>query len=133
MTVSDLAAARSTAPPSGGPGADKPRNPEQAAEQFEAVFVRQFVQVMTKGLFDSQTEGGALASGQSDMQRDVLTDALTDNLVESGALKLSDLLLRQWSTSGLSDDADLLFAPPPSTASPAPPPTAAASDTDLTA
>ena len=48
---------------------------------------------------------GALTGGQADMQRDILTDTLTDHLVESGALKLSDLLLRQWSHR--QDDAAL--------------------------
>jgi hypothetical protein len=30
------------------------------------------------------------------MQRDILTDTLTDHLVDSRALQLRDLLLRQW-------------------------------------
>lgn len=94
------------ASPSGATDATKPRTPEEAAKQFEAVFVKQFVQTMTKGLFDSSLAGeGALTGGQADMQRDILTDTLTDHLVESGALKLSDLLLRQWSHR--QDDAAL--------------------------
>lgn len=84
------------APPS--PRADAPRTEEEAARQFEAVLVRQFVQTMTKDLFDHSLGGeDALTGGQADMQRDVLTDTLTEHLVESGAFRLSDLLLRQWS------------------------------------
>ncbi len=80
------------------PTADKPRNEAEAAEQFEAVLVRQFVQAMTKDLFKESLSGeGGVASGHTDTQRDVLTDALTEHLVGSGALSLSDLLLRQWS------------------------------------
>ena len=88
--------ALSAATPS--PTADKPRTQAEAAEQFEAVLVRQFVQAMTKDLFKQSLSGeGGMASGHVDTQRDVLTDALTDHLVGSGALSLSDLLLRQWS------------------------------------
>lgn len=80
------------------PSTDKPRTKAEAAEQFEAVLVRQFVQAMTKDLFKQSLSGdGGMASGHVDTQRDVLTDALTDHLVSSGALSLSDLLLRQWS------------------------------------
>lgn len=88
--------ALSAAAPS--PTVDKPRNRAEAAEQFEAVLVRQFVQAMTKDLFKQSLSGeGGMSSGHVDTQRDVLTDALTDHLVGSDALSLSDLLLRQWS------------------------------------
>ncbi len=84
--------------PATSPTADTPRTEAEAAEQFEAVLVRQFVQAMTKDLFKTSLGGeGGLTSGHADAQRDVLTDALTDHLVDSGALSLSDLLLRQWS------------------------------------
>ncbi len=79
------------------PSADAPRTQAEAAEQFEAVLVRQFVQAMTKDLFKQSLSGEGMSSGHVDTQRDVLTDALTDHLVGSGALSLSDLLLRQWS------------------------------------
>ncbi|MEM1042292.1 MAG: hypothetical protein AAGI91_06630 [Bacteroidota bacterium] len=86
------------APAQASPTPDKPRTRAEAAEQFEAVLVRQFVQAMTKNLFEHSLSGeGGLASGHADTQRDVLTDALTDHLVRGGALSLSDLLLRQWS------------------------------------
>lgn len=98
MTPDALSAQSASASFSNAPDAAKPRTKEEAAEQFEAIFVKQFVQTMTKGLFDSSLAGeGALSGGQADMQRDILTDTLTDHLVESGALRLRDLLLRQWS------------------------------------
>ena len=73
-------------------------SPEEAARQFEAVLVRQFVEVMTKDLFDAGEEGGM--SGQADLQRDTLTDTLTDHLVESGTFGVADLMIAQWRRSG---------------------------------
>lgn len=75
------------------------KTPEEAAKQFEAILMRQFVASMTDGLFKaslSSDDGPGWMKGQQDMQRDVLTDVLTEHLVESGALRISDLLLRQW-------------------------------------
>jgi Rod binding domain-containing protein len=113
----DLSALSGSVPAAAAPSDAKPRTTEEAAEQFEAVFVRQFVQVMTKGLFDRSLAGDdALADGQADMQRDILTDTLTDHLVESGALRLSDLLLRQWSRGEGEAAASEVAAP----AAPAP-------------
>ena len=87
------------------PGGRPATTPEAAAEQFEEVLVRQFVRTMTEHLFESSLsgEGGGWMKGQADAQRDVLTDVLTEHLVESGALRLSDLLLRQWKPT--SDEA----------------------------
>ncbi|MDX1532422.1 MAG: peptidoglycan hydrolase [Rhodothermales bacterium] len=83
--------------PSAPGAARRPASPEEAAEQFEAVLVRQFVQAMTKELFQgSLADEGGVSSGYADQQRDVLTDALTEHLVDAGTLRLRDLLLRQW-------------------------------------
>ena len=82
------------------------KTPEEAAKQFEAILVRQFVTAMTDGLFQaslSGEEGPGWMKGQQDMQRDVMTDVLTDHLVESGALRISDLLLRQWQRDPAQD------------------------------
>jgi len=67
------------------------RGPEEAAEQFESILVRQFVQTMTKDLF-KDGEGGA-GGIQADAQRDALTDALTRQLTTTDALGLRDMLL----------------------------------------
>ena len=91
-------------------------SPEEAARQFESVLVRQFVEVMTKDLFDGGPEGGM--TGQADLQRDTLTDTLTDHLVESGTFGVADLMIAQWRRSGR-----LPAAPPaeaPNSASPRP-------------
>ncbi len=73
--------------------------PEEAAKQFEAILVRQFVAAMTNGLFKDSLagEGGpGWMKGQQDAQRDVMTDVLTQHLVESKALRISELLVRRW-------------------------------------
>ena len=87
---------------SAGPDRDA-RSPEEAARQFESVLVRQFVEVMTKDLFDGEGEG--LLTGQADLQRDTLTDTLTDHLVESGTFGIADLMIAQWAASGRLPDA----------------------------
>lgn len=73
-------------------------SPEEAAKQFEAVLVRQFVEVMTKDLFQSGQEG--MLTGQADLQRDTLTDTLTTHLVDSGAFGVADLMMAQWERAG---------------------------------
>lgn len=73
-------------------------SPEKAARQFESVLVRQFVEVMTKDLFDGEQEG--MLTGQADLQRDTLTDTLTEHLVESGTFGIADLMMAQWKQSG---------------------------------
>ena len=87
-----------------------PADPEAAAAQFEAVLVRQFVEVMTKDLFDGEGEG--MLTGQADLQRDTLTDALTDHLVEAGTLGIADLLLAQWERGGRLPASEPDAAPP---------------------
>jgi Rod binding domain-containing protein len=88
--------------PGGTPGAPAPlpkapTSPEEAARAFEAILVRQMVDVMTRDLFKtSLAEGSALTAGSADAQRDAMAQVLTDYLVEGGALRLRDLLLRQW-------------------------------------
>ncbi len=94
--VSPLSSALPTASASAAqPSAE---SPEEAARQFESVLVRQFVEVMTKDLFDGGPEGGM--TGQADLQRDTLTDTLTDHLVESGTFGVADLMIAQWRRSG---------------------------------
>lgn len=108
MTVSPLAVSAPT--PSASRSAT---SPEEAAEQFEAVLTRQFVQVMTQDLFDEEGEG--MLSGQADLQRDTLTDALTQHLTDAGTLGIADLLLTAWGESAPRDVA-AAESPSPATA-----------------
>lgn len=99
MTVSPLA--------TGIPGTDplnRADTPEEAAEQFEALLVRQFVDAMTKDLFKSTLVGGGIPEAQADAQREAMVNALTEELVESGAMLFRDLLLRQWQQEPPPDD-----------------------------
>lgn len=90
-------------------------NREEAAIEFERILVKQFVDSMTENLFNdslSGDDGPSWMSAYGDMQRDSLSDALTEHLVESGAMRLRDLLLRQWNhpaetPDSLQPDSDL--------------------------
>ncbi|MEO0559223.1 MAG: peptidoglycan hydrolase [Bacteroidota bacterium] len=73
-------------------------SPEEAARQFESLLVRQFVEVMTKDLFDTEAE--SMLTGQADLQRDTLTDTLTEHLVESGTFGVAELMIQQWKDAG---------------------------------
>ena len=107
--VSPLA---SPTPPAHSPSASgDARSPEEAARQFESVLVRQFVEVMTKDLFNSEAEG--MLTGQADLQRDTLTDTLTDHLVESGTFGIAELMIQQWQESGRMAPDALQDAPLP--------------------
>lgn len=85
----------------GVPGMDvrPPANKAEAARQFEEILVKQLVQTMTENLFKA-TMGGddtpQWMGSYADAQRDVLNDALADHLIDSGTIRLSDLMLRQW-------------------------------------
>lgn len=107
--MSPISSALSTAPPSPA-GAPVPDDPESAARQFESVLVRQFVEVMTKDLFQGE-EG--MMTGQADLQRDTLTDTLAEHLVESGTFGIADLLLAQWDRQGRIDAPTEPAAPRP--------------------
>ncbi len=84
-------------------GVRRPHTPEEAAQQFEEILLRQFVQVLTRDLFRESLTGddapGWLSSYQ-DTQRDVLTDVLARHLAEQGRLGIAELLLRQWQQAG---------------------------------
>ncbi len=86
---------------------NRARTPEEAAKQFEEILARQFVKTMTDGLFKTSLAGkdapGWMETYQN-TQRDVLADELTKHLVQSGTLRLSDLLLRQWTGAEASPD-----------------------------
>jgi Rod binding domain-containing protein len=104
---------------------DDPASPDEAREaarEFESVLVRQFVSEMTKDIFSDSLageDGPGWMNSQKEQQRDQLTDMLTDHLVEAGAFKLDDLLLRQWKRAGLVKDPAEAATQPPTTQPPA--------------
>ena len=91
MSVSSVSSAAAS-----GPGApQRARSPEEAAEQFQAVLVKQFVETMTKDLFKESEQAGGMSAMQADAQRDALTNALTEQLTTTDALGLRDLVTRR--------------------------------------
>ncbi|MCS3649653.1 Rod binding domain-containing protein [Salinibacter ruber] len=100
-------------------GDDPPETPKEAAEQFEKVLVRQFVDVMTEDMYSSSLAGGDgknWMSSQRDRQRRVMTGMITDKLTEAGNLQISETLMQSWGTDA-SAEAD---APEADDAAPAP-------------
>ncbi len=96
-----------------------PETPKEAAEQFEKVLVRQFVDVMTEDMYSSSLAGGDgknWMSSQRDRQRRVMTGMITDKLTEAGNLQISETLMQSWGTNA-SAEAD---APEADDAAPAP-------------
>ena len=105
MTINPLGTNVPVAPSGDARKAD---SPEEAARQFEAVLVRQFVQVMTDGLFEDNLagEGGpGWMKSQQDTQREVMTDVLTQHLVESRSFRIADLLMKRWQPAGAVPEA----------------------------
>lgn len=79
--------------------AASPETPEEAAQAFEKVLVRQFVQTMTKDMMTnplSGEDGPGWMQSQRDQQQDILTDVLADHLVETNSLGIADMLLEDW-------------------------------------
>ncbi len=100
-------------------GDDPPETPKEAAEQFEKVLVRQFVDVMTEDMYSSSLAGGDgknWMSSQRDRQRRVMTGMITDKLTEAGNLQISETLMQSWGTDA-SVEAN---APEADDAAPAP-------------
>ncbi len=91
MTVDRI---QSPAPLQAAPS--RPSQADAAASQFEEVLVKQFVTTMTKELFEPMEGGPGWMGSQADLQREALADVLTSHLVESGALRVGDLVRRQW-------------------------------------
>lgn len=87
-------------------GLRQPRTPEEAAQQFEEILLRQFVHTMTRNLFRSSLDGeeapGWMESYR-DTQRDVLADILARHLAAQDRLGIAELLLRQWQRAGFID------------------------------
>ncbi|MCS4192439.1 hypothetical protein GGP50_000639 [Salinibacter ruber] len=100
-------------------GDDTPETPKEAAEQFEKVLVRQFVDVMTEDMYSSSLAGGEgknWMGSQRDRQRRVMTGMITDKLTEAGNLQISETLMQSWGKEA-SPEAD---APEADEAAPTP-------------
>lgn len=77
-----------------------PQTLKEAAQEFETVLVRQFVEVMTKDMFSASLtgdDGPGWMDSQRGTQRDMMTDQLTRHLAESDAFSFEEQLLQKWS------------------------------------
>ncbi|MEX0600253.1 MAG: rod-binding protein [Rhodothermales bacterium] len=102
------------------PDAERPRNPQEAARQFEHILVKQMVQAMTKDLFDGSIAGDDAPEwmgAYSDMQSDVLTEELANKITEDGRLGIAELLMKQWARRS-DTDAPAFGAPSDKTEDP---------------
>lgn len=105
---------RAAGPSSGGlgtglTGSSNPETPKEAAEQFEKVLVRQFVDVMTEDMYSSSLagdEGKQWMGSQRDRQRRIMTDMITDKLTEAGNLQISETLMQSWGVESSPEDSD---------------------------
>lgn len=85
--------------PGPGPADRRPANPQEAAEQFEQILVKQMVETMTKNLFANGLGGEDAPQwlgAYDDMQRDVLATELADQMTRNGKLGIAELLMKQW-------------------------------------
>ncbi|WP_263810189.1 MULTISPECIES: hypothetical protein [Salinibacter] len=102
---------RASPPSSGGlgtglTGGAPPETPKEAAEQFEKVLVRQFVDVMTEGMYSSSLAGDGdknWMGSQRDRQRRVLTGMISKKIAEGDNLQISETLMRSWGTDATAE------------------------------
>lgn len=86
-------------PPGAGDfsGRIKPKNLEEAAGQFEAMFLRQMLQEMRKSVDALAGENGLFSSRESRTLRDFYDDALAQELASQRTTGIAGLLIRQLS------------------------------------
>jgi peptidoglycan hydrolase FlgJ len=91
------------------PAQKRAQTPVEAARQFEEILAKQFVKSMTDGLFKTSLAGDdapGWMGAYGDMQKDVLADELAKHLVDSGTLRISEMLLRQWDRASAVQNDD---------------------------
>ncbi|WP_233268436.1 rod-binding protein [Pantoea sp. BAV 3049] len=73
----------------------KPQTLEQAAEKFEAMFLRQMLQAMRKSSDVLTGENGLFSSRESRTVRDFYDDALAQSLASQRSTGIASLLIQQ--------------------------------------
>ncbi len=79
-------------------GQPKPQNLEQAADQFEVMFLRQVLQEMRKSADVFADEDGVFSSREARRMRDFYDDALAQELASQRSSGIASLLVQQLST-----------------------------------
>lgn len=75
----------------------KPKNLEEAAGQFEAMFLRQMLQEMRKSVDALAGEDGLFSSREARTLRDFYDDALAQELASQRTTGIAGLLIQQLS------------------------------------
>lgn len=76
-------------------GTIRPQNLEQAAGQFEAMFLRSILQEMRKSVDAISSENGLFSSREARTLRDFYDDALAQDLASQRSTGIADLLIKQ--------------------------------------
>ena len=80
--------------------------PQEAAEQFEKLLLKQMVSVMTEDLMQtplSGEKGPGWMNTQRSHHQSSFSDMLADELAKSSSFNLSEVLMRRWREGGLID------------------------------
>lgn len=78
-------------------GSIKPQNLEQAAEKFEAMFLRTLLSEMRKGSDALSGEDGMFNSREARNMRDFYDDALAQDLASQRSTGIANVLIKQLS------------------------------------
>lgn len=86
-------------------GQVKPQNVEQAAEQFEAMFLRSMMQQMRKASDAMAAEDSPFNSKQQRMMRDFYDDRLASELASQRSTGIAGMIIAQLTPAGVKAEA----------------------------
>ncbi|AIR04334.1 MULTISPECIES: rod-binding protein [Cedecea] len=86
-------------------GQVKPQNVEQAAEQFEAMFLRSMMQQMRKASDAMAAEDSPFNSKQQRMMRDFYDDRLASELASQRSTGIAGMIIAQLVPAGVKAEA----------------------------
>lgn len=83
----------------------KPQNIEQAAEQFEAMFLRSMMQQMRKASDALAADDNPFNSKQQRMMRDFYDDKMASGLASQRSSGIADMIIAQLTPAGVKEKA----------------------------
>lgn len=92
-------------------GQAMPQNIEQAAEQFEAIFLRSMMQQMRKASDAMSTQDSPFNSKQQRMMRDFYDDRLALELASQRSSGIAGMIIAQLTPAALKDDVNRAAIP----------------------